>query len=97
MFNCQLYDAAFSHIFTKLSFVLNLPFVLNLLLIFCRIHFYSSDISEAYLQVKMGDEDSRKIFVGGTRDADEGMLENYFRNFGAIESVKVVYDRETNR
>jgi len=45
----------------------------------------------------MGDEDSRKIFVGGTRDADEGMLENYFRNFGAVESVKVVYDRETNR
>ena len=45
----------------------------------------------------MGDEDSRKIFVGGTRDADEGMLENYFRKFGAIESVKVVYDFETNK
>jgi len=45
----------------------------------------------------MGDEDSRKIFVGGTRDADEGMLERYFGNFGAIESVKVVYDRDTNR
>ena len=45
----------------------------------------------------MGDEDSRKIFVGGTRDADEGMLENYFRTFGDIESVKVVYDRDTNR
>ena len=45
----------------------------------------------------MGDEDDRKIFVGGTRDADETMLENYFRSFGAIESVKVVYDRETNR
>jgi len=45
----------------------------------------------------MGDEDSRKIFVGGTRDADEGMLERYFGAYGAIESVKVVYDRDTNR
>ena len=45
----------------------------------------------------MGDEESRKLFVGGTRNADEGMLENYFQSFGQIESVKVIYDRETNQ
>jgi len=44
----------------------------------------------------MGDEDSRKIFVGGTRDADEKTVEDYFQQFGAIESCKVIYDRETN-
>ncbi len=38
----------------------------------------------------MGDEDSRKIFVGGTRDADEKTVEDYFQQFGAIESCKVV-------
>ena len=37
----------------------------------------------------MGDEDSRKIFVGGTRDADEKTVEDYFQQFGAIESCKV--------
>ena len=46
---------------------------------------------------KMGDEESRKLFVGGTKNADEGLLQDYFQNFGAIESVKVIYDRETNR
>ena len=46
---------------------------------------------------KMGDEDSRKIFVGGTKDADHAMLENYFQRFGRIESAKVIYDRETNK
>jgi len=45
----------------------------------------------------MGDEESRKLFVGGTKNADEGLLQDYFQNFGAIESVKVIYDRETNR
>ena len=45
----------------------------------------------------MGDDESRKLFVGGTRNADENALENYFQNFGAIESVKVIYDRETGR
>ena len=45
----------------------------------------------------MGDEENRKLFVGGTRNADEGQLESYFQNFGQIESVKVIYDRETNR
>ena len=45
----------------------------------------------------MGDEDSRKIFVGGTKDADQTMLENYFQRFGRIESAKVIYDRETNK
>jgi len=45
----------------------------------------------------MGDEDNRKIFVGGTRDANEDMLHNYFSEFGAIESVKVVMDRDTQR
>ena len=41
----------------------------------------------------MGDEDSRKIFVGGTRDADEKTVEAYFEQFGAIESCKVVVCR----
>ena len=45
----------------------------------------------------MGDEENRKLFVGGTRNADETQLESYFQNFGQIESVKVIYDRETNR
>ena len=45
----------------------------------------------------MGDEDNRKLFVGGTRNADENMLESCFQAFGPIESVKVIYDRETNR
>ena len=45
----------------------------------------------------MGDEDARKLFVGGTKNADEDALEGYFKKFGRIESVKVVYDRETNR
>ena len=45
----------------------------------------------------MGDEDDRKIFVGGTRDAGEDLLHQYFSTFGAIESVKVVIDRETQR
>ena len=45
----------------------------------------------------MGDEDSRKLFVGGTRNADEGLLQDYFQTFGEIESVKVIYDRDTNR
>ena len=45
----------------------------------------------------MGDEDNRKLFVGGTRNADENMLESYFQVYGQIESVKVIYDRETNR
>ena len=45
----------------------------------------------------MGDEENRKLFVGGTRDADENALETYFQNFGEIESVKVIYDRDTNR
>ena len=45
----------------------------------------------------MGDEDDRKLFVGGTGRADENALETYFSNFGEIESVKVIYDRETNR
>ena len=42
----------------------------------------------------MGDEDSRKIFVGGTRDADQKMLEDYFMQFGAIESCKVRWMNE---
>ena len=45
----------------------------------------------------MGDEDSRKLFIGGTKNADEQTLEQYFQSFGQIESVKVIYDRETNR
>ena len=45
----------------------------------------------------MGDEDCRKLFVGGTRNADEGLLQDYFQTFGEIESVKVIYDRDTNR
>ena len=45
----------------------------------------------------MGDEENRKLFVGGTGRADEQQLESYFQSFGAIESVKVIYDRETNR
>ena len=45
----------------------------------------------------MGDEDSRKIFVGGTKDADEDLLKDYFAQFGEIESCKVIYDRETNK
>ena len=42
-------------------------------------------------------EDDRKLFVGGTKNADESMLENYFQKFGEIESCKVIYDRETDR
>jgi len=45
----------------------------------------------------MGDEENRKLFVGGTRNADENLLQTYFQNYGEIESVKVIYDRETNR
>ena len=45
----------------------------------------------------MGDEDNRKLFVGGTRNADENLLQSYFQNYGEIESVKVILDRETNR
>ena len=44
----------------------------------------------------MGDEDSRKIFVGRTGEADEGTLEEYFKQFGAIESVKIEYT-DTNK
>ena len=42
-------------------------------------------------------EDDRKLFVGGTKNADEPMLKNYFEKFGEIESCKVIYDRETDR
>jgi RNA recognition motif-containing protein len=45
----------------------------------------------------MGDEDDRKLFVGGTKNADERSLEEYFGSFGQIESCKIVYDRETER
>ena len=45
----------------------------------------------------MGDEDSRKIFVGGTRDADEKTVEDYFQQFGAIESCKVISWSEISR
>ena len=45
----------------------------------------------------MGDEENRKLFVGGTKNADEPTLENYFSQFGQIDSVKVIMDRETNR
>ena len=42
-------------------------------------------------------EDDRKLFVGGTKNADDSMLKNYFQKFGEIESVKIIYDRETER
>ena len=45
----------------------------------------------------MGDEENRKLFVGGTKNADEQMLENHFSQFGQIDNVKVIYDRETNQ
>ena len=45
----------------------------------------------------MGDEEDRKLFVGGTKNADEKELESYFENFGKVESVKVIYDRDTAR
>ena len=42
-------------------------------------------------------EDDRKLFVGGTKNADDATLRNYFQKFGEIESVKVIFDRETDR
>jgi hypothetical protein len=36
----------------------------------------------------MSDEDDRKLFIGGTKNADEGVLEEYFGGFGQIESCK---------
>jgi hypothetical protein len=45
----------------------------------------------------MGDEEDRKLFVGGTRNADENMLQDYFGAFGNVESCKVIYDRDSGR
>jgi len=45
----------------------------------------------------MDDEDNRKLFVGRTRDADENQLRSYFQKYGQLESVDVIYDRESNR
>ncbi len=45
----------------------------------------------------MGDEEDRKLFVGGTKNADDKQLRSYFENFGEVESVKVIYDRDTER
>ena len=45
----------------------------------------------------MDDEENRKLFVGGTKNADEKMLESYFQHFGEIDTVRVIYDRETER
>ena len=42
-------------------------------------------------------EDDRKLFVGGTKNANDATLRNYFQKFGEIESVKVIYDKETER
>ena len=32
----------------------------------------------------------RTVFVGGTRDANEVALENYFQKFGEIDDVDIV-------
>ena len=43
-------------------------------------------------------EDERKLFVAGIRgDIFEEQLVEYFDKFGEVESVKIVYDRDTNR
>ena len=34
----------------------------------------------------MGDEENRKLFVGGTRNADENLLQTYFQNYGEIKA-----------
>ena len=45
----------------------------------------------------MGDEEKRKLFVSGTKDADEELLRDYFQNFGEIESVKVIRNHATQQ
>ena len=43
-------------------------------------------------------EDERKLFVAGIRgDIFEEQLVEYFDKFGEVESVKIIYDRDTNR
>lgn len=38
----------------------------------------------------MSSRAERTVFVGGTRNANEGHLESYFGRFGAIESVEII-------
>lgn len=58
-----------------------------------NLHLVLLDISI----VKMGDQDSRKLFIGGTKECDEDTLKHYFSGFGEVESMRVVMDQETQR
>merc|ERR1711970_668005 len=43
-------------------------------------------------------EDDRKLFVGGLNwDTSEDGLNNYFSNYGQLESCKLITDRDTGR
>ena len=58
----------------------------------------SMDTTETTVNAAAGDEDDRKLFVGGLpQDAKEDEIKEYFSTFGEIESVNLKTDAATGR
>lgn len=57
----------------------------------CKKYFQESNKSESHVSIK-------KVFVGGIRDSiDENVLKHYFEQFGPVQGIDLVTDKDTGK